>query len=61
MSKKCKFVTIGQKVKFKTRKRNRCKLCGRPRAYLRDFDMCRMCFRVLALRGHIPGVIKASW
>ena len=47
--------------KFKVRLRNRCRLCGRPRAYMRKFEMCRICFRKLALAGEIPGVIKASW
>ena len=47
--------------KFKVRHRNRCRLCGRPRGYLRQFAMCRLCFRKLALQGEIPGVIKASW
>lgn len=47
--------------KFKVRKRNRCRLCGRSRAFLRKFELCRICFRTLALRGEIPGVAKASW
>ncbi|MDI6759237.1 MAG: type Z 30S ribosomal protein S14 [Candidatus Brocadiaceae bacterium] len=47
--------------KFSTRHRNRCKLCGRPRAYYRKFQICRICFRNLASRGEIPGVKKASW
>jgi small subunit ribosomal protein S14 len=47
--------------KFSTRRHNRCKLCGRPRAYLRKFGICRLCFRGLALRGEIPGVSKSSW
>jgi small subunit ribosomal protein S14 len=47
--------------KFLVRHRNRCRLCGRPRAYLRRFAMCRLCFRKLALQGEVPGVIKASW
>ncbi len=47
--------------KFKVRAYNRCPICGRPRAFLRKFTMCRICFRNLALRGEIPGVIKASW
>ena len=47
--------------KFSTRQRNRCKLCGRPRAFMRIFSMCRMCFRKLALDGALPGVKKASW
>ena len=47
--------------KFKVRLRNRCHLCGRPRAYLRKFALCRLCFRELALRGEVAGVIKSSW
>ena len=47
--------------KWRVRVRNRCKQCGRPRAFLRKFEMCRLCFRNLALRGDIPGVIKSSW
>ena len=46
---------------FTSRKHNRCKICGRPRAYLRKFGVCRLCFRSLALRGEIPGVSKSSW
>jgi len=41
--------------------RNRCKICGRPRGYMREFEICRVCFRELASRGEIPGVKKASW
>ncbi len=52
---------VPKKHRFKVRHRNRCPICGRPRGYLRRFDMCRICFRNLALRGEIPGVIKASW
>jgi len=47
--------------KFKVRENNRCPLCGRPRAYYRKFDMCRICLRKLASDGKLPGVIKASW
>jgi small subunit ribosomal protein S14 len=47
--------------KFSSRKHNRCKICGRPRAYIRKFGICRLCFRQLALRGEIPGVSKSSW
>jgi small subunit ribosomal protein S14 len=47
--------------KFPTRGYARCKLCGRPRGYLRKFQMCRLCFRELVLRGEVPGVVKASW
>lgn len=47
--------------KFAVRQHNRCPICGRSRAYIRKFDMCRICFRNLALKGEIPGVVKASW
>ena len=47
--------------KYPTRVRNRCKLCGRPRGYIRRFGLCRICFRELALQGRIPGVVKSSW
>ena len=47
--------------KFKVRTYTRCRLCGRPRGYLRKFQLCRICFRNLALKGEIPGVAKASW
>lgn len=50
-----------KKPKYKIRFRNRCRICGRPRGFLRKFQMCRLCFRQLALRGDIPGVIKSSW
>ena len=47
--------------KFKIRHRNRCKRCGRPRGYLRKFELCRICFRQLSLAGEVPGVTKSSW
>ncbi|MCS7165551.1 MAG: type Z 30S ribosomal protein S14 [Candidatus Calescibacterium sp.] len=47
--------------KYPVRFRNRCKICGRPRGYIRMFGMCRMCFRKMAYEGLIPGVRKASW
>lgn len=47
--------------KFKVRAYNRCGRCGRSRAYIRRFGLCRICFRELALEGKIPGVVKASW
>ena len=47
--------------KFSTRKYFRCERCGRSRAYIRKFRLCRICFRELAASGQIPGVIKASW
>jgi len=50
-----------KKHKFAVRFRNRCKLCGRPRGYIRKFSVCRICFRDLVHRGEIPGVKKSSW
>lgn len=47
--------------KFAIRHRNRCKRCGRPRSYMRRFQMCRICFRNLSLLGLVPGVTKSSW
>jgi small subunit ribosomal protein S14 len=47
--------------KYPTQVRNRCRICGRPRGYMRRFDMCRICFRERALKGLIPGVKKSSW
>ncbi len=61
MAKKSMIAKSKRKPKYEVRKKNRCPLCGRPRAYLRKFDMCRICFRSLALTGQIPGVTKASW
>jgi len=61
MAKKCLRNKAKTPNKFPVRDYNRCPICGRPRAYYRRFDMCRICFRNLALQGRIPGVIKASW
>ncbi len=47
--------------KLAIRHRNRCLRCGRPRGFMRKFQLCRICFRKLALAGEIPGVTKASW
>ena len=52
---------IDRKRKFKVRERNRCPQCGRPRSFIRKVRLCRLCFRQLALRGDIPGVVKSSW
>jgi len=49
------------KPKYSARGYTRCELCGRPRAVYRKFKICRVCFRVLANEGRIPGVRKASW
>jgi len=50
-----------KKKKFKVREYTRCRRCGRARAYMRKFGLCRICFRELALQGKIPGVVKSSW
>jgi small subunit ribosomal protein S14 len=50
-----------KKRKYKVRERNRCRRCGRPRAYMRRFGLCRICFREVANEGFIPGVVKSSW
>ncbi|MBI3358649.1 MAG: type Z 30S ribosomal protein S14 [Nitrospirae bacterium] len=55
------IVKSQKEQKFPTRKYNRCPLCGRVRGFLRKFTMCRICFRMLALKGEIPGVTKSSW
>ncbi|MEW6567255.1 MAG: type Z 30S ribosomal protein S14 [Chloroflexota bacterium] len=47
--------------KYPVRVRNRCRICGRPRGYIRRFQLCRICFREMALQGKIPGVVKSSW
>ncbi|MFC2081737.1 type Z 30S ribosomal protein S14 [Candidatus Bipolaricaulota bacterium] len=47
--------------KFKVRKYNRCSLCGRVHGFIRDFGICRLCFRKMAHLGEIPGVKKSSW
>ena len=49
------------KPKYSTRVVRRCWRCGRRRGYLRDFDLCRICFRELANNGELPGIKKASW
>ena len=61
MARKALIEKSKRKPKFKVRKHNRCKICGRPRGYMRDFGICRVCFREMASRGEIPGVKKASW
>lgn len=61
MAKKSLIEKSRRKPKYSARGINRCKRCGRPRAYLRKFGLCRICFREMALAGEIPGVRKASW
>jgi small subunit ribosomal protein S14 len=61
MAKKCWIEKVRRKPKYSTREVTRCQRCGRARAFLRKFGLCRICFRDLALRGEIPGVRKSSW
>ncbi len=61
MARKAKIIREGKNLKYAERHRNRCRLCGRSRAYIRYFGLCRLCFRKLADKGEIVGVKKASW
>jgi len=61
MAKKSMIIKAQRPPKFKSRIVRRCKVCGRPRGYMRKFEMCRICFRKLANEGMIPGVTKSSW
>ncbi|MCL0058251.1 type Z 30S ribosomal protein S14 [Dehalococcoidia bacterium] len=61
MAKTSQAVKSQRIPKYAVRHRNRCRLCGRPRAYLRYFELCRICFRKLANEGQLPGVRKSSW
>lgn len=61
MAKTSQRVRASRPPKFGVRAYNRCRRCGRPRAYYRKFQICRICFRTLALEGKLPGVTKSSW
>lgn len=61
MARKALIEKAQAKPKFSVRAYNRCPICGRPRGYLRKFGICRICFRNMASRGLLPGVIKSSW
>ncbi|MCE9614119.1 MAG: type Z 30S ribosomal protein S14 [Lentisphaerae bacterium] len=61
MAKTSLMVKAARKPKFKTRRYSRCKRCGRRHAFMRKFQVCRICFRELAVTAQIPGVIRASW
>ncbi len=61
MAKKSMIVKAKKKQKYKVREYTRCERCGRPKAVLRKFGLCRICFRVLAHKGQIPGIKKSSW
>jgi len=61
MAVKAQIAKAKKKPKYSTRIVRRCWRCGRRRAYMRDFDLCRICFRELAAKGAIPGIRKSSW
>ena len=61
MAKKSQIIRSQRDAKFATRNYHRCKRCGRPRAYLRKFGLCRICLREIAHEGMIPGLTKSSW
>ncbi|MDO8750240.1 MAG: type Z 30S ribosomal protein S14 [Dehalococcoidia bacterium] len=60
MATKAKVQKWLRSPKYRVQYHNRCYQCGRPRAYIRFFGLCRICFRTLALQGQLPGVRKAS-
>ena len=61
MARKALIIKAKRPPKFSTRVVRRCWRCGRNHGYLRDFDLCRICFRELANNGDLPGVTKSSW
>lgn len=61
MATKAQIAKSRKKPKFSTRAVNRCELCGRPHGFMRDFGLCRICFREQAEEGMIPGIRKSSW
>lgn len=61
MAKACHIAKAKKTPKFAVRQHNRCRRCGRPRAFIRKFGICRLCFRDLASWGELPGVVKSSW
>jgi len=61
MATSAQIAKSNKKPKYSTRKVRRCWRCGRRRSYIRDFELCRICFRELASKGEIPGIRKSSW
>ncbi|WP_291318720.1 type Z 30S ribosomal protein S14 [Desulfonatronospira sp.] len=61
MTRKSLMAKAQRKPKFSSRAYNRCPLCGRSRAFMRHFGICRICFRNMSLAGELPGVRKSSW
>lgn len=61
MAKKSMIAKAQRTPKFAVQGYHRCSVCGRPRAFMRRFALCRICFRERALVGELPGVTKSSW
>ena len=61
MARAALIAKTNKKPKFAVRSYNRCPVCGRPKGFLRKFQLCRVCFRKLSLEGKLPGVTKSSW
>jgi len=61
MAKTSQFVKSQREQKYKTRNYTRCRRCGRSRAYMRKFGLCRICLREVASEGYVPGLTKSSW
>ncbi len=61
MARKALKMKAVRKPKYQVRAYNRCPICGRPRAFMRKFGICRICFRNFASEGNLPGVVKSSW
>jgi len=61
MAKKAMIEKCNREPKFAVRAYTRCTKCGRPKAVYRKFGICRICFRTMALKGQLPGVLKSSW
>ncbi|MFZ5365072.1 MAG: type Z 30S ribosomal protein S14 [Patescibacteria group bacterium] len=61
MATKAQVNKSNRKPKYSTRVVRRCWRCGRPKGYMRDFDLCRICFRELAEKGELPGITRSSW
>jgi len=61
MAKKSNVVKFNKKQKFSSREKSICNICGRSRGFMRRFGVCRICFRELAQKGELPGVVKSTW
>jgi len=61
LARKSLIVKASRPQKYQVRQYHRCRICGRPRGYIRKFGLCRICFRERASQGLLPGVKKSSW